>query len=570
MHTKAWTSIAGLALVLTACSEQSSDPLSAVGPRSELHLGVPEVTGDLLGPDGTAICNFVPEGTQITLRAIEVNSLAFGGVADLICPESTYAMPLAAGSYLLRAQFVSTDGIGSFPWRTLTSSPITVDVEDVTQDIRIDLGTALGGRATLDDRPVPGVAFGVVYQSLPGFGAALGVSGADGGWTDFFGRTPIVLQDQLDYAFATGCNALLGTVVVQDFPVGPFRFPGDIDAVNCALRSGATEPLTHNFNAVVVTAMPGDLGGLSPDVDPRFGQGFGVQFPAVPGAAPAHRPLSESQWFRGGLMVDLESGAILTGFDPAGELECGASCRDLGRDGKLSVRRSPGQGKTVTWRYSDAPSAEGVGLQVVQQSYDAPAGRAYVLFRFKVKNTSAKAQTLSLGVFADWDVDATIGDDVGFVEHGGRLLSQSNADGPTTRLGTLVVGDAAPTPGLFFSTPFVPSLSDQAAALAGSLSQPPAGPADYRYIQSIAPLELRRGHSTEFWVAIVAGADASEFARTADAAFQDIQSRRHAPEPAVERGDAMALRHSEIRPGPPGGLITKTGPGHPCKNECVK
>jgi hypothetical protein len=565
MRADSWTTIVGLVLVVVGCSEQSDDPLSAVDPAAELHSGLPDIVGAVLGPEGASICDFVPEGTALTVRAIEVTSQAFGGNADVICPDPAYHIPVAAGSYFLRAQFLDTDGIGVFPWRTLTPSPVSVDLADVMYDVRVDPGTALGGGATLDGQPIGGVAFTVAYQALTGFGAALGVSGADGGWTDFFGRTPIVLQNDLDYAFATGCDALLGTVVVQGFPTGTFRFPADLDQVSCALRSGATEPLTHNSNAVVVTAMPGDIGGLSPDVDPRFGQGYGVQFPVVPGEAPAHRPLSESQWFRGGLIVGLESGAILTGFDPAGELECGTACRDLGIDGKVSVRSAPGQGKTVTWRYSDSPSVEGVGLQVVQRSYDGSANHAYVLFRFEVKNQSAEAQTLSLGVFADWDVDATIGDDVGFVDRDGRLLSQSNADGPTTRVGTLVVGDTPPTAGFFYSTPFVPSLSDQAAALAGSLSQPAAGPADYRYIQSIAPLELRPGRATEFWVALVAGVDESEFSETADAAFQDIQSRRRAPKPTFEEGHAAQLRHTELRPDFRGNLRESL-----CKHECIE
>ena len=564
MRAESWTSIAGLVLVVTACSEQSNDPWSAVSPASELHSGVPDITGAVLGPDGTSVCNLVPEGTAITVRAIEVNTLAFGGFADVICPDPAYIIPVAAGSYFLRAQFVSTDGIGTFPWRTLTSSPVTVDVADVTQDVRIDPGTALGGRATLDDQPIAGVTFSVAYQSLPGFGAASGVSGADGGWTDFFGRAPLMLQSDLDYTIPTGCEALLGTLVVEGLPAGPFRFPGGLDAVNCALRSGATEPLTHNFNQVAVTAMPGDLGGLSPDIDPRFGQGYGVQFPVVPGAAPAHRPLFDSHLFRGGLIVGLESGAILTGFDPGGELECGAACHDLGLDGRVNVTSSPALGKTVTWRYSDAPSAEGVGLDVVQRSYDAPAGRAYVLFRFEVKNRSAEAQTLSLGVFTDWDVDETGADDIGFVERGGRLLSQSNVDGPSTRAGTLVVGDAPPTAGYFFSTPFVPSLSLQAAALSGSLSEPPAGVGDYRYIHGIAPLELQPGRSTDFWVAIVTGADESEFAANADAALRDIESHRRVPEPVVERGPSLQLQYSEILPDSRRGSGSRL-----CKDHCV-
>jgi hypothetical protein len=565
MRAESWTSIAGLALVATACSEQSTDPMSAVSPPSELHVGVPDIIGAVLGPDGTGICSLVPEATGIAVRAIEVNTLAFGGAADVICPDPSYIMPVAAGSYFLRAQFVSTDGIGTLPWRTLTSSPVTVDVADVTQDVRIDPGTALDGRATLDDQPIAGVTFNLAYQSLPGFGAASGVSGADGRWADFFGRSPLILQADLDYTIPTACEALLGTAIVEGFPAGPFHFPGGLDALNCALRSGATEPLTHNFNQVVVTAMPGDLGGLSPDFDPRFGQGYGVQFPVVPGAAPAHRSLFDSQLFRGGLIVGLASGAVLTGFDPGGELECGATCHDLGLDGKVSATSSPARGKTITWRYSDAPSAEGVGLDVVQRSYDGPAGRGYVLFWFEVKNRSARAQTLSLGIFADWDVDETAFDDIGFVQRSGRLLSQSNAEGPPTRAGTLVVGDAPPTAGYFFSSPFVPSLSAQAAALSGSLSEPPAGTGDYRYIHGIAPLELRPGRSTDFWVAVLMGADESEFAANADAAIRDIDSRRRAPRPVVEQGRALQLRQAESRPdsrGRSGAVL--------CKDRCVE
>jgi hypothetical protein len=285
----------------------------------------------------------------------------------------------------------------------------------------------------------------------------------------------------------------------------------------------------------------------------------------VPGAAPPHRPLFDSQLFRGGLIVGLGSGAILTGFDPGGELECGATCHDLGLDGKVSASSSPALGRTITWRYSDAPSAEGVGIHVVQRSYDAPAGRAYVLFRFVVKNRSAEAQSLSLGVFADWDVDATGADDIGFVEHGGALLSQSNAEGPPTRAGTLVVGDSPPTPGYFFSTPSAPSLLDQAAALAGSLSEPAAGVGDYRYIHGVAPLELPPGRSTDLWVAIVTGADESEFADNADAALADIQSRRRVPEPVLERGHETQLRHSKVRPAARGRSGTRL-----CKNPCLK
>ena len=87
MRAESWTAIAGLTLVVAGCTEQSDDPLSVVSPPSELHTGLPDITGAVLGPDGASICDFVPEGTTITVRAIEVASQAFGGSADVICPD---------------------------------------------------------------------------------------------------------------------------------------------------------------------------------------------------------------------------------------------------------------------------------------------------------------------------------------------------------------------------------------------------------------------------------------------------------------------------------------------------
>ena len=86
-----------------------------------------------------------------------------------------------------------------------------------------------------------------------------------------------------------------------------------------------------------------------------------------------------------------------------------------------------------------------------------------------------------------------------------------------------------------------------------------------RFGAGIAPLELRPGRSTDFWVAIVTGADELEFAANADAALRDIQSHRRAPEPMVERGQAVQLRYSEIRPNSLGGSGSRL-----CKGHCMK
>ena len=566
MRTLPPGSVALLALLMTACGEASNDPMSSTAPTADLHTGLPDLGGSLVAADGTAICGSVPEGTAFLVRAIDVSTLQFAGAADVVCPSSDYIMAVPPGTYMVRVQFLNAGQVaGELPWRTVTRQPVTVAGEDLVLDIPIEPGTALGGRATLDGRPVEGVTFNVVYDALPGFGAASGVSGADGGWADFFGRAPLFLQNDVDYLITAGCQPLLGSILDEGFPTRPFRFPDELGAVNCAMRSGASEPFTHTYNRLAVTALPGDLGGLSPDIDPGLGLGFGVQFPTVPGAAPAHGPLAMSHLFRGGLIIGLESGAILTGFDAAGELECGAGCRDLGLDGKAQVTATPARGKRVTWRYSDAGSSEGVGLRIVQRSYDAPASREYVLFRFSIQNRSARTQRLAAGVFADWDVDGSALDDVGISLRGGRLLAVSNADGPPTHAGTLVAGGAPPGPGYFFSGLSTPSLADQAAVLAGSLSQSPGEPGDIRYIHGISPVELGHGGTAELWVAVVLGEDAAKFAANADAALRDVDRRRHAAEPAATAGEAVVLRRAELQPG------AGSTPGErPCKGGCAK
>jgi hypothetical protein len=525
----------GIALAALACGDESLPPLAPTSGPALVHSGLPDITGLILGPDGTSICNFVAEATQLRVGIIDAVNQVAVGVQELSCPEYEYAVPVTPGTYYIRTLFLTSDGIGQFPVRTLVTPPVSVQSADVLQDIVLEAGLPLGGSVTLDGRPVEGVTFALAYAALPGFGAAFGVSTADGGWADNGGRSPLMLQPNLEYQFLTGCPPLLGTRVATNFPPGSFSFPTGVNEANCTLLTGDLARFTHNFNRVVATSLPGDIGGLSQEIFGGLGSGYGVQFPVSAGASLPKGSIETSELFLGGLLIGLESDVVLSGVDVGGDLACGAACRDFGPAGIGSIAHSRAHGRTITWRYSDTGSPEGVGLSVTQRSFDAPAGKDYVLFQFTIQNSGQHPRRLGLGILADWDVGASGFGDVGIVEQGGRLMYQVD-DGESTRhAGTLMQGDAPANQGFYFlgSTGTSLQLSDQVAVLQGSLSAPPVGPGDLRYIQSVGPIDLRPGEATALWVATVLGEDEAAFKRNAEAASADIVVRRRFPVPVA-------------------------------------
>jgi hypothetical protein len=550
--------LAALVLWAGACSDDSRDPLAPPSGPSASHTGIPDITGAILGPDGTSICNSVPTGTAFIVEAVDPTFTEFVEPQFLSCPDNTFVLVANPGTYFLAATFLTFDGIDGFPWSTLVPTPVTVEAGNIAQDIQIVEGGGLGGRVTLDGEPIPDVNMAVFYEATPGFAAAFGFSGPDGAWRDFFDRAPLTLQNGLSYQLFTDCAFVLGAILLEDAPPEPFTFPTERSSVDCRLTASPTLELTHNFNRIAVTAMPGEIGGSGLSVLSDFGTGFGVQFPITPGEEPVRGAQQITQLFEGGLLIGIEPGTVLSGAFVGGHMECPFelenACRDLGLDGRVHVTESPVLGKTITWRYTDAASAEAVGLRVTQRSYDAPAGNDYVLFRFTIQNRSHGTLTFSPGLFTDWDIDFDAFDDRGFVQQDGRLMYQSNLfEEVTTRAGTLMVGETAPSPGFFFAG-FAPPLTtgEQVAALTGDLSAPPLSPeepADLRYIQGVSPVTLKHGKSTDLWVAVIAGENEAAFLATAEAAARDIETHRRIPESVAERGSQRVLSHSLVRAG---------------------
>jgi hypothetical protein len=340
-----------LASIPAACNDQPTSPRSS--PAFQL-AATNTISGAVLGPDATSICNFIPEGSLVVVRAIDPVAGVFAGRADLLCPEENrFAIGLEAGMYLLRVTLPEDPAIGSLPSRTLTG-PLSVE-GDAVQDILILPGTPIGGHATFDGSGFEGVDLTLVYEPAPGFGAALGASGTDGTWMEFSGRRSMIAQNRVRYIFASACE-LLGAQTVEAPPSDPFLFPDELNTVNCRMVTAPAVRFSHAFSRLVVTPMPGDVGGLSGELFSQFGVGWGIQFPVPSSQPPVRGPIDASHLFRGGLMIGIAPDRVLTGADFGGYGACG-TCRDLGLDGRVSFSASPRFGKKVIWRYSDESSS---------------------------------------------------------------------------------------------------------------------------------------------------------------------------------------------------------------------
>ena len=422
----------------------------------------------------------------------------------------------------------------ALPWRSLDE--VAVGDADVTHDVHIVDGTALGGSATLDGSPIEGVGLDVVYAFNPNFGATSGVSAPDGHWAEFFGRPQLILQHGVSVRTPSGCAAL-AVKVLEAPPTDPFVFPTDRSAINCTLVTAPTTQFSHTLTRLVVTPLPGDIGGFSPELLDQYGDGWGVQFPVAAGTSPAHFPFEASHIFLGGLLIGISPDRVLSGTNVAGEMECGAACRDLGLDATLGFTDQTPTGRKVSWQYSDAPSPEGVGLRIRQRSFDGAPPNDYVLFDFSIQNQGSSTVTFYPGFWADWDVDLDAADDVGFTEMNGKLMYETSTDPDDagTYVGTLLGGDAAVSGNYFFSgAQFQPSTTDQVQALSGGLRQETLGPGDLRYIHGIGPITLARGKRADLWVAIVAGENHTQLLANAAAADGDIGKRQRQAGSAVD------------------------------------
>lgn len=513
-----------LGILWVACARDDTTLLDPSLARAQPHT----ISGKLLGPDGRNVCRTIGSGTMLAQLLNPdfgiTSDIPFLGEQEITCPKNSYSFPFDPGTAHLRVTLPINDGLDRLPWRHLDD--VEVGEEGLDHDVDIVRGTKLGGSATLDGNPLEGVFLQFLYDFNSNFGVTNATTAPDGSWTEFFGRSPTVLQSGVRYSAFTTCGSMLGTRLIAGLSSSSFEFPGELSSIPCTLETGAATRFSHTSTRLVVTPMPGDIGGgFSPEFFDQYGIGWGVQFPIAPGSSLSHDPLA-TELFNGGLLIGLpaQGGSpvrVLSGVDPGGEIECGATCRDLGLNGAVTFNTQRDGRRAVTWRYSDAASAEEVGLEVTQMSVDGKAPNDYVLFRFSIRNTSRSTLTFYAGFFGDWDSEFDAFDDLGFTDLGGKLMYQVSQAEAGIHAGTMLLG--APVTGNFFFTALdFPSLGDQVRALSGGLRQETAGPGDLRYIHGAGPITLKRNQRKDVWVAIVAGETKGQLLTNATAAEADV------------------------------------------------
>jgi hypothetical protein len=511
----------------------AKDEPTAPEHSSQSLAALRTVSGRIFGPDGRNICRTVVEGTMLVYLLnpeFDGSNEPFFGVQEVTCPDNSFSLAQNPATAHLRVELPINDHLDDLPWRNLEAE-FNVPAGGTNHPVNLEEGTPLGGRATFEGSPVEGAPINVVYGGLEAFGATAGSSGPDGRWTEFFGRTPMILQDDVRYQ-VFGCEGgVLGSKQVAGFPEASFLFPSGRHALNCKLESAPLMEFSHTATRLAVTPLPGDIGGsFTFDFIPQRGVGLGVQFPVPLNSSPVHGPTFLSQMFNGGLIVGIpaQNGSpnrVLLGVDGGGALECPGFCRDLGLDGTVtfSPTGATGERKSVTWSYSDAGSDDAVGLQVIQHSLDGVKPHDYVLFRFRFRNAGSSTLKFFAGFFGDWDVDFDAFDDVGATALNGRLMYQRSQTENGPRVGTLLVGDAPVTGNFFY--PFLQdplSVPDQIRALRGAIRQTTGGPSDLRYIHGAGPITLHQHESKDVWLAVVAGENQSQLLANAEAASDHV------------------------------------------------
>ncbi len=521
------------ALVLTAailgCSPDS-EPTSPRGTPSFFHEGIPDINGRIFLRDGPkSLCSLFSDGTLLGVRGITVD----GGLTATatVCPANDYSMPVEPGSYMVRVNLPLDQSRGDFPQRWLEPGAVNVDAEDVIKDIHVGKGSPLGGRVTLNGRPISGVSVSVSYSDFGQFVSGFGISGPTGTWQDGFFPSRWNLQEGVRYSFS-GCQVqpVPGIREMRVTPAGPFLFPSESRSVDCAFLTGKALQYTHKATRLKLTSYPGDIGGFSdPVIFPDLGYGYSAQFPLPPGQSPQAGPTVSRQLFRGGVVLAVAPDLLISGAELDGYVVCAVSpCRGLGFDGQAGVTERSGGRREITWIYSDAGSLRPRGIKVLQRSFDGANGD-YVLYSFRITNTGTLPVTFAPGLFLDFDVGAEFGSNTGYTELGGQLMITTTADEVGRHLGSVIIGAPRGGRSYFVNSNFNIPESEAFAGIRGEISNPSiTEPSDVRAFQGGATVRLTRGKSTEFWVAVVAGDTRAQAVANARAAIAEGTARRNA------------------------------------------
>ncbi len=94
-----------LGVFALACTKEDRSP--PLGPSFSLDAD-PTLTGAVLGPDGSNVCNtldpLLGPSARMVVRPINPATGSFAGFQPLFCDANAFSFSLAPGNYLLRTQ----------------------------------------------------------------------------------------------------------------------------------------------------------------------------------------------------------------------------------------------------------------------------------------------------------------------------------------------------------------------------------------------------------------------------------------------------------------------------------
>jgi hypothetical protein len=526
---------AAAAVFLAACAENPTTK-SVIDPQmSSLTSGNLRVTVN--GPDGTNLCNILPDSALIRIRVIDraPNPDVFRRGKTVMCPlnTDTFANLAFGPDYILQAALLTPGGSEArVPSSFINPTPFEFSADGTRKIIRVLLGAPIGGIATVDGRNAAGVGL-TIQPTISNYFAAGQTFTSDnqGAWRSSFGAAPF-LQRGLSYT-AT-CSGGLG-LSTGPAPVGPFVFNTDLSDINCALSNSLSKRWSHTATDLVFTAWDGHWGAVVHGPD-TVGLGWGLQYPV---ATRPSRAQEASHSFFGGLIFSVNSSLVSAADLQGYNLECGANCRDMSW-GVLSLGKSGEFGRRVTWDMSDAGFTDGRGLSIKQTSYDGEGGD-FILFKLELTNNNASSMRVYAGMYNDWDVWGANGENpagnIGGM-NGNIAYVGNGATGPY--VGTVFFGNYTTRGNRFVGLSTTPiTLAEQVETLQGLRNNTSAGPQDLRTFHSVGPIGIGAGGRKIVWFAIVAGTTQAELAVNASAAQAHYEALAGIAPSLVESGETV-------------------------------
>ena len=155
-----------LVALLAGCSDEQVLPVAPPTYSEVASTGT--ISGHVLGPDGSTICDFIPGGSMVRVDVIDpVNATPENPRAGhqwLTCAVNSFSIGVPSGTYVLRVQLPNDPAIGALPWRWLEPGDVVVSGADAVKDVRVLEGIDLGGVATRDGFTLMGVWLTLRYD----------------------------------------------------------------------------------------------------------------------------------------------------------------------------------------------------------------------------------------------------------------------------------------------------------------------------------------------------------------------------------------------------------------------